>query len=100
MYTIAWYELPLLLKTEIYLLILRSQKPSKITAGKFYVMHLENFNAVRYHYFLHYKIYQNYEIFTIYVYIHTIKKYSYLNLFIGVEHGCLVLHVASQFWFG
>ncbi|KYM94837.1 Putative odorant receptor 13a, partial [Cyphomyrmex costatus] len=46
-YTIAWYELPVLFKTEICLLMLRSQKPSKITAGKFYVMHLENFNAVR-----------------------------------------------------
>ncbi|KYN10084.1 Putative odorant receptor 13a [Trachymyrmex cornetzi] len=45
-YTIAWYELPVLFKTEICLLMLRSQKPSKITAGKFYVMHLENFNAV------------------------------------------------------
>ncbi|XP_018404157.1 PREDICTED: odorant receptor 13a-like [Cyphomyrmex costatus] len=44
-YTIAWYELPVLFKTEICLLMLRSQKPSKITAGKFYVMHLENFNA-------------------------------------------------------
>lgn len=64
-YTISWYELPLLLKTEIHLLILRSQKPSKITAGKFYVMHLENFNAVRY-YFLYYKIYQIYKILTIY----------------------------------
>ncbi|KAL0107169.1 hypothetical protein PUN28_015591 [Cardiocondyla obscurior] len=46
MYTIAWYKLPILLKTEIHLLILRSQKPSKITAGKIYVMHLENFNGV------------------------------------------------------
>ncbi|XP_011875239.1 PREDICTED: odorant receptor 13a-like isoform X2 [Vollenhovia emeryi] len=45
-YTIAWYKMPILLKTEIHLLILRSQKPSKITAGKFYVMHLENFNGV------------------------------------------------------
>ncbi|XP_028046699.2 odorant receptor 13a [Monomorium pharaonis] len=45
-YTIAWYKLPVLVKTEIYMLILRSQKSSKITAGKFYVMHLENFNAV------------------------------------------------------
>ncbi|XP_011699802.1 PREDICTED: odorant receptor 13a-like [Wasmannia auropunctata] len=45
-YTIAWYELPVLLKTEIYLLMLRSQKPSKITAGKIYVMHLENFSGV------------------------------------------------------
>ncbi|XP_012230552.1 odorant receptor 13a-like [Linepithema humile] len=45
-YTIAWYELPAWFKTEICLLMLRSQKPSKITAGKFYVMHLENFNAV------------------------------------------------------
>ncbi|TGZ48347.1 Odorant receptor [Temnothorax longispinosus] len=46
-YAIAWYKLPILLKTEIRLLILRSQKPSKITAGKFYVMHLENFTGVR-----------------------------------------------------
>lgn len=45
-YTIAWYELPISFKTEICLLMLRSQKSSKITAGKFYVMHLENFNAV------------------------------------------------------
>lgn len=47
MYTIAWYELPTLFKTEVCLLMLRSQKSSKITAGKFYTMHLENFNAVR-----------------------------------------------------
>lgn len=47
MYTIAWYELPTLFKTEICLLMLRSQKSSKITAGKFYIMHLENFNTVR-----------------------------------------------------
>jgi len=45
-YTIAWYDLPVSFKMEIYLLMLRSQKPSKITAGKFYIMHLENFNAV------------------------------------------------------
>ncbi|KYM76819.1 Putative odorant receptor 13a [Atta colombica] len=45
-YTITWYELPVSFKTEICLLMLRSQKSSKITAGKFYVMHLENFNAV------------------------------------------------------
>ncbi|GAB1862430.1 Odorant receptor [Camponotus japonicus] len=46
MYTIAWYELPTLFKTEVCLLMLRSQKSSKITAGKFYTMHLENFNTV------------------------------------------------------
>lgn len=50
MYTIAWYELPTSFKTEVCLLMLRSQKSSKITAGKFYVMHLENFNAVRRNY--------------------------------------------------
>lgn len=47
MYRIAWYELPISFKTEICLLMLRSQKSSKITAGKFYVMNLENFTAVR-----------------------------------------------------
>lgn len=47
MYTIAWYELPTLFKTEICLLMLRSQKSSQITAGKFYTMHLENFSVVR-----------------------------------------------------
>ncbi|XP_019885813.1 odorant receptor 13a isoform X2 [Ooceraea biroi] len=46
LYTIDWYELPVLFKIEVCLLMLRSQKSSKITAGKFYVMHLENFNAV------------------------------------------------------
>ncbi|KAH0950410.1 OrUA3 [Eciton burchellii] len=46
LYTINWYELPVSFKTEMCLLTLRSQRPSKITAGKFYVMHLENFSAV------------------------------------------------------
>jgi len=80
-YTIAWYELPVLFKTEIYLLMLRSQKPSKITAGKFYVMHLENFNAVRNYHFLYYKMYKNYIFYNIYIYIYTIKKYSNSNIY-------------------
>ncbi|KAF3054293.1 Odorant receptor 110 [Nylanderia fulva] len=46
MYSTCWYELPISFKTEICLLMLRSQKSNKITAGKIYVMNLENFNAV------------------------------------------------------
>ncbi|XP_024873688.1 odorant receptor 82a-like isoform X3 [Temnothorax curvispinosus] len=79
-YAIAWYKLPILLKTEIHLLILRSQKPSKITAGKFYVMHLENFTGVRNHYFLHYKMCKKIMKFlipNIYVY----KRYFNSNIF-------------------
>lgn len=96
MYTIAWYKLPTLLKTEIHLVILRSQKPSKITAGKFYVMHLENFNGVRNNYFLQIKYIKVIE-FLQYVY----NRYFKDNLtFIGVEYGCFILYVASQFWFG
>lgn len=59
MYTIAWYELPISFKTEVCLLMLRSQKSSKIIAGKFYIMHLENFNAVRKNYYIFRKIYEN-----------------------------------------
>lgn len=47
LYAVNWYELPVPFKTEICLLMLRSQKSSKITAGKFYVMHLENFSSVK-----------------------------------------------------
>lgn len=32
------------------MIILRSQRPSFITAGKLYIMHLENFTAVRFYY--------------------------------------------------
>lgn len=59
MYTIAWYELPISFKTEICLLMLRSQKSSKITAGKFYIMHLENFSTVRRNYHIFRKMYEN-----------------------------------------
>ncbi|XP_011640361.2 odorant receptor 13a-like [Pogonomyrmex barbatus] len=59
-YTITWYKLPVLFKTEICLLMLRSQKPSKITAGKFYIMHLENFNAVRNQNFKIVRLYNTY----------------------------------------
>ncbi|XP_076235029.1 odorant receptor 13a-like [Calliopsis andreniformis] len=44
-YAIQWYELPALIKNEVCMIILRSQKPSCITAGKIYVMHLENFST-------------------------------------------------------
>jgi len=93
-YTIAWYELPVSFKTEICLLMLRSQKSSKITAGKFYVMHLENFNAVRNYHFLYHKMYKKYSCN-----IHIIKNILIL-IFLGVEHGCLILHVAPKFWLG
>nr|XP_012139624.1 PREDICTED: odorant receptor 13a-like isoform X1 [Megachile rotundata] len=45
-FSIKWYKLPSLIKDEVYMIILRSQKPCSITAGKLYVMHLENFAAV------------------------------------------------------
>ncbi|XP_043785588.1 odorant receptor 13a-like [Apis laboriosa] len=45
-YSIQWYQLPIFIKDEIYMIILRSQKPSFITAGKLYIMHLENFTAI------------------------------------------------------
>ncbi|XP_047370314.1 odorant receptor 13a-like [Vespa velutina] len=45
-YSIEWYQTSVPIKSEVCMMILRSQKPSYITAGKFYVMHLENFNAV------------------------------------------------------
>nr|QHN69101.1 odorant receptor 15 [Sirex noctilio] len=45
-YSVNWYEASILIKAEILFIILRSQKPSCITAGKFYVMCLENFSTV------------------------------------------------------
>ncbi|XP_035727343.1 odorant receptor coreceptor-like [Vespa mandarinia] len=45
-YSIEWYQTSVPIKSEVCMMILRSQKPSYITAGKFYVMHLENFNAI------------------------------------------------------
>ncbi|OAD54307.1 Odorant receptor 85e [Eufriesea mexicana] len=45
-YSIQWSQLPTFVKDEVCMIILRSQKPSCITAGKIYVMHLENFLAI------------------------------------------------------
>ncbi|CAK9833675.1 Odorant receptor 13a [Anthophora retusa] len=45
-YSIQWCQLPTFIKDEVCMIILRSQKPSYITAGKLYVMHLENFTAI------------------------------------------------------
>ncbi|XP_015183021.1 PREDICTED: odorant receptor 49b-like [Polistes dominula] len=45
-YSIKWYQVSIPIKSEICMMILRSQKPCYITAGKIYVMHLENFNAI------------------------------------------------------
>ncbi|KAI4487090.1 hypothetical protein M0802_012044 [Mischocyttarus mexicanus] len=45
-YSIKWYQTSVPIKYEICMMILRSQKPCCITAGKIYVMHLENFNAI------------------------------------------------------
>ncbi|KAG7210318.1 hypothetical protein KM043_011858 [Ampulex compressa] len=45
-YSIQWYKLPNPMRQDVQLLIMRSQKPSCITAGKFYTMHLENFSSV------------------------------------------------------
>ncbi|XP_014616985.1 PREDICTED: LOW QUALITY PROTEIN: uncharacterized protein LOC106794079 [Polistes canadensis] len=45
-YSIKWYQISTPIKSEICMMILRSQKPCYITAGKIYVMHLENFNAI------------------------------------------------------
>jgi len=87
-YTIAWYKLPISLNTEIHLLILRSQKPSKITAGKFYVMHLENFTGVRNHKIMEFF----YMCIYIYIYIHTHN--ILILIFTGIEHSSFILHVA------
>ncbi|KOC68700.1 Putative odorant receptor 13a, partial [Habropoda laboriosa] len=45
-YSIQWCQLPTFLKDEVCMIILRSQRSSYITAGKIYVMHLENFTAI------------------------------------------------------
>lgn len=45
-YSMQWYQLPTFIKNEICMIILRSQRPSFITAGKLYIMHLENFTAI------------------------------------------------------
>ncbi|XP_076182252.1 odorant receptor 13a-like [Ptiloglossa arizonensis] len=44
-YSIQWYKLPAFLKSEVCMIMLRSQKSNYITAGKIYVMHLENFSS-------------------------------------------------------
>ncbi|KZC05825.1 Putative odorant receptor 13a [Dufourea novaeangliae] len=44
-YSIQWYKLPLFIKYETSMIMLRSQKPSYITAGKIYVMCLESFSS-------------------------------------------------------
>ncbi|XP_026671568.1 odorant receptor 13a-like isoform X2 [Ceratina calcarata] len=45
-YSTDWWQLPNFVEHEIRMIILRSQKPSFVTAGKIYVMHLENFTAI------------------------------------------------------
>ncbi|XP_043511546.1 odorant receptor 13a-like [Frieseomelitta varia] len=45
-YAIQWFQLPSFVKDEICMIILRSQRPSYITAGKLYIMHLENFTTI------------------------------------------------------
>lgn len=35
-YSMQWYQLPTFIKNEICMIILRSQRPSFITAGKLY----------------------------------------------------------------
>ncbi|XP_076654503.1 odorant receptor 13a-like [Halictus rubicundus] len=44
-YSIQWYRMSAFLRCETSMVMLRSQKPSYITAGKLYIMHLENFSA-------------------------------------------------------
>ncbi|XP_076381187.1 odorant receptor 13a-like [Megalopta genalis] len=44
-YSIQWYRLSTSIRCETWMIMLRSQKPSYITAGKLYIMHLENFSA-------------------------------------------------------
>lgn len=46
-YATNWYKVSKLLKTDVRFIIARSQKPARITAGKFTVMCLEHFGAVR-----------------------------------------------------
>ncbi|XP_078035686.1 odorant receptor 13a-like [Augochlora pura] len=44
-YSIQWYRVSNFIRCETWMIMLRSQKPSYITAGKLYIMHLENFSA-------------------------------------------------------
>lgn len=45
-YSIQWSQLATFVKDELCMIIVRSQRPSYITAGKLYIMHLENFTAI------------------------------------------------------
>ncbi|XP_076479271.1 odorant receptor 13a-like [Bombus vancouverensis nearcticus] len=45
-YSIQWSQLATFIKDEMCMIIVRSQRPSYITAGKLYIMHLENFTAI------------------------------------------------------
>ncbi|KAK1129435.1 hypothetical protein K0M31_019163 [Melipona bicolor] len=45
-YSIQWFQLPSFVKDEMCMIISRSQRPSYITAGKLYIMHLENFTTI------------------------------------------------------
>lgn len=46
-YSIQWFQIPLFVKDEMCMIMARAQKPTYITAGKLYIMHLENFTAVK-----------------------------------------------------
>ncbi|XP_025155498.1 odorant receptor 49b-like [Harpegnathos saltator] len=45
-YSAMWYDMPVKVQKMIMLLIARSQKPSKLTVAKFYIINLESFNMV------------------------------------------------------
>ncbi|XP_033217666.1 odorant receptor 13a-like [Belonocnema kinseyi] len=45
-YDVLWYKLPIKSRKLLILLIKRSQKPTKLTAGKFYSMDMETFSSL------------------------------------------------------
>lgn len=45
-YSMNWYKASGDVKTEVYLIILRSQKPCYLTAGKLYAMSMQSFGGV------------------------------------------------------
>ncbi|XP_019700429.1 odorant receptor coreceptor-like [Harpegnathos saltator] len=45
-YSCYWYDMPVDIRTDIILILLRSRVPCKIMAGKLFVMSLENFCSI------------------------------------------------------
>ena len=86
-YSTQWYEPQARIKTEVWMIMLRSQTPSCITAGKIYVMHLENFSSVKNIYIKRRYVVHTWQI---------MKQLLYPPTFADTQYCTIILHDASK----